>query len=344
MSLPDYNFLPAPLWLITVLHITTLTLHFVAMNFLVGGLIAVLFGGFVDRWRNPTVLRFVSLFPVAMAATVTLGIAPLLFVQLVFSRQVYAAAIVSGWFWMIVVLAVIAGYYLLYVASLRGAGGSRRWLLLGALAAFVYVSLVLSSVFSMAERPELVQRLYAHAQSGLTWNPQLGDYVLRWLHMILGAVTVGGFFVGALGRNDAEAFRVGKVFFLWGMVAASLAGIAYLGSLGSHLARFMQTPGIWSLSSGIVLSVGSLHFFFKRRFLPSGLMVFSSLLGMVLTRHYLRLVKLENQFSPASWRVAPQWPPFALFMICFAVAAIAIWYMVRRFFQERSRRPDVRDS
>ena len=37
--LPDYQFLPAPLWLITVLHILTLTLHFAAMNFLLGGLI-----------------------------------------------------------------------------------------------------------------------------------------------------------------------------------------------------------------------------------------------------------------------------------------------------------------
>ena len=37
-SLPDYDFLSAPLWLITILHVTTLTLHLTAMNFLFGGL------------------------------------------------------------------------------------------------------------------------------------------------------------------------------------------------------------------------------------------------------------------------------------------------------------------
>jgi hypothetical protein len=331
MSLPDYSFLPAPLWLITVLHLLTLALHFAAMNFLVGGLIIVLFGGFADRWQNRTVCRFVSLFPVAAAATVTLGIAPLLFLQLVFSRQIYAAAIVSGWFWLAVVLAVMAGYYLLYIASLRGDGKSQRWLMLGALGAFLYVSLVYSSVFSMTERPELVHRLYTEVQSGLAWNPVPGDYVLRWFHMILGAVTVGGFFVGALGKDDPEAFNAGRLFFLWGMVAASLAGFAYLGSLGSYMVPFMRTPGIWSLSIAIVLSLGSLHFFFKRRILPSGVMLFSSLLGMVIGRHYLRLVKLQNQFDPASLRVVPQWSPFALFAICLAVAAIAIYYMTRAF-------------
>jgi len=55
MQLPDYNFLSAPLWLVTVLHIVTLTLHFLAMNFVVGGLIAILWGKFTDRWNNPVV-------------------------------------------------------------------------------------------------------------------------------------------------------------------------------------------------------------------------------------------------------------------------------------------------
>ncbi len=43
MNLPDYQFLSAPLWLITVLHVLTLTLHFVAMNFLFGGVIITLY-------------------------------------------------------------------------------------------------------------------------------------------------------------------------------------------------------------------------------------------------------------------------------------------------------------
>ena len=41
MNLPDYHFLPGPLWLITILHLVTLTLHSAAMNFLLGGLAVV---------------------------------------------------------------------------------------------------------------------------------------------------------------------------------------------------------------------------------------------------------------------------------------------------------------
>ena len=118
MQLPDYNFLSAPLWLVTLLHILTLTLHFAAMNFLVGGIIVLLWGKFTDRWEDPTVRTFIKYFPTATAATVTLGVAPLLFVQLVYHRQVYAASIVSGWFWLMITVVLMISYYFLYGASL----------------------------------------------------------------------------------------------------------------------------------------------------------------------------------------------------------------------------------
>ena len=342
MTLPDSSFLPAPLWVITALHVLTLSLHFTAMNFLLGGTLIVLTGRFERRWENPTIRRFVALFPSAMAATVTLGVAPLLFLQLVYPRQMYAAAIVSGWFWFLVIIAVIGAYYLLYAASFSGKEGASRkvrFLFWPALFALLYVSLVYSSVFSMAENPNLIQRLYAQNQTGFQWNPELGNYFLRWLHMILGAVTVGAYFVGLLGKDDPEASPVAKRLFAYGMIAAATAGFAYLVSLKEILPGFMRTPAIWALSVGILLSLGSLHFFYKRRFLASGLALFVSLLLMVMSRHQLRLLKLQGHFAPASWRIAPQWFPFLLFLVCFVIAAILAVYMLRLFVNSRLDSP-----
>ncbi|MCP4685604.1 MAG: hypothetical protein GY867_09175 [bacterium] len=175
MQLPDYNFLSAPLWLVTALHIVTLTLHFLAMDFVVGGLIAVLWGGFTDRWNNPVVQKFIKLFPSALAATVTFGVAPLLLAQLVYHRQVYSASIVSGWFWLLIVPAVIIGYYFLYGPSFgKGSGSRKGTYLLLAMLTFVYVSLVYSSVFSLAENPDQYKALYAGNQSGWVLNPDGG--------------------------------------------------------------------------------------------------------------------------------------------------------------------------
>jgi hypothetical protein len=185
----------------------------------------------------------------------------------------------------------------------------------------------------MAERPKLIHNLYSLDQSGLIGNPLLGDYVLRWLHMILGAVTVGGFFVGMLGRNEPVTYQTGKQYFVVGMVLASLAGMAYLMSLLPILPAFMHSPAIWALTLAVLLSLGSLHFFFKKNFCISGTMLFVSMLGMVYARHTVRLLKLAGEFDPSVWRVAPQWGPFVMFLICFVTALAVVAYMLRLFFR-----------
>lgn len=337
-NLPDYQFLPAPLWLITVLHILTLTLHLAAMNFLLGGLIIVLFGKFTDKWNHPVVQQFIKLFPAAMAATVTLGVAPLLFVQLVYPVQIYSAAIVSAWFFLAIVAAVIVAYYFLYASSFARKGSSRYPAFMTiALLLLLYVSFTYSNVFSIAERPALAAQLYAGNQSGFQLNPNIGEWIWRWLHMVLGAVTVAGFFVGLLGRKHDEAFNTGKTFFLWGMVGAMIVGLIYLLTLADILKAIMRSPAIWWMTVSIILSLGSLHFFFKKKFLPASLMLFVSLLGMVVLRHYVRLIQLQDHFDPSSWAIKPQWGVFALFLVCFVLAVGLVWYMLKLFF----RKPDL---
>jgi hypothetical protein len=338
VNLPDSNLIPAPLWLITSLHILTLSLHLVAMNLVFGGIAVVLAGRFERRWEHPTVLRFIAILPSAMAAVVTLGVAPLLFLQLVYPGQVYSASIVSGWYWLLIIPAVILAYYLSYGASLsrKGQAAGKAGYLLPCLLALAYVSLVYSSVFSMAERPSLIKQLYASTQTGLRWNPELGDYLFRWLHMILGAVTVGGFFVGLLGKNDPAAFSCGKKFFTHGMSGAALAGVLYLVSLQDLLPAFMRSQAIWALTIAILLSVVSLHFFYKRLFAFSGAALFISLILMVIARHQVRLLKLQGQFDPGSWRIIPQWSPFTMFVVCFVVALGLIAYMLRMFFSSEA--------
>jgi hypothetical protein len=328
VTLPDYHFLSAPLWLVTVLHLLTLSLHFFAMNILFGGAIITLWASARNRWGGTQAVDFSRLFPAATAATVTLGVAPLLFLQLVYPRQVYAAAIVSGWFWLLVIAAVIGAYYAFYRASFSGqrTGRTNHLMLAVAVTGLIYVSLVYSSVFSMAEQPALIRSLYAKNQSGWAWNPELGSYALRWLHMMLGALTVGGFFVGLMGRNHPKVLASGKAAFVGGMGTAAALGFAYLVWLAPYLEALMKSPAIWALVAAILLSLAALHFFFRRQFWPAGVALFLSVFGMVYVRHGVRLLRLKEGFDPASWRIALQWSPFLLFLVCFlAMLAVLVW-------------------
>ena len=329
MNLPGYNFLPAPLWLIDVLHIVTLTLHFLFMNFVFGGIVAVLFGQFANKWDHPTVKLMVRLFPSAMAGTVTFGVAPLLFVQLTYHRQVYAASIISGWWWIGIMAAVIFSYYFLYSASF-GKNAGRKGLYLGlALIGMLYVSLVYSSVFAMAENTTLQKEIYAACQAGWGWNSDVGSWLFRWLHMVTGAVTVGGFLLGWFGHKHEDAYKVGKNFFLWGMAVAALFGFIYLFTFGDFMLPFMRSAGIWILTVGIVLAAGSLHFYFKKKFVPAALMVFVSMVCMVITRHMMRWLRLKDSYEPSSLPVHPQWGIFVIFLVFFLIAVGLVWYMLK---------------
>ena len=330
MNLPLYDFLPAPLWLINILHIVTLSLHLIAMNFLFGGLVVILLGRISDRWQNQAVRQYVKLLPSAMAATITLGVAPLLFVQLVYPRQVYSAAIVSGWFWLFIMGAAIIAYYCFYAASFRQQSGKRiDYFLWPALLCLAYVSVVYSSVFTLAEHTDRIHAAYAQSQAGWATNPDIGSWIFRWLHMITGAITVGGFFVGWLGKENDQVHRAGKQFFTWGMAAAAVFGFVYLFTLDKYLLLFMRTPGIWALTVGIVLSAGALHFYFRKKFTPAAVMLLVSVLMMVYSRHYVRLLHLADTYDPSSMPVQPQWSIFALFLVLFLIAIGLVWYMLR---------------
>ena len=338
MNLPDYHFIAAPLWLVTVLHLLTLTLHFFAMNILLGGAVITLWSSLRNPWGGTEAVAFSKLFPAATAATVTLGVAPLLFLQLVYPRQVYAAAMVSGWFWLFVPAAVIVAYYAFYRASFSGqrTGLVNHVMLALATAGLIYVSLVYSSVFSMAEQPPLVRSLYAKDQSGWVWNPAVGSYALRWLHMLAGALTVGGFFVGMMGRDHPKVSATGKAAFAGGMGVAAAAGIAYLVSLTPYLEAIMRSPAILALAAAILLSLASLHFFFRKSYWTSGLALFLSVFGMVYVRHAVRLLRLGSAFDAASWRIAPQWSPFLLFLGCFVAMLAVLAWLLWMFFSAKS--------
>jgi hypothetical protein len=343
MMLPDLNVLPAPLWLVSALHMLTLTLHFAAMNVLLGGVIWALCVRFDQRWENPTILKLVGLLPSALAATVTLGVAPLLFLQLVYPRQVYSAGIVTGWPWLLVIPAVILAYSLLYAGSFgKTRPGSVRWKLLVTAAALLGVSLVFSSVMSLAERPDAIRTLYAESQSGWHLNPDLATYLPRWLHMVLGALTVGAFAAGVLGRDNQEALRSSRRLFTVGMIAAALAGIAYLVTLGETLPALMRTEASWMIAAAVVLSLGSLHFFYRSRFFRAGAMLLLSLASMVYIRHELRILNLRGHFDPGSWRVSVQWSPLLVFGFSFLIAVAFIVYLLRlmRTGEDRTHTPE----
>lgn len=334
-ALPDLTTVPSPFWLLTALHLLTFVLHLLAMSALVGGILVVLGDRSPDRWARPAVRRLLSLFPVLMAATVTLGIAPLLFLQLSYGKVAYSAAITSGVFWFLVPFLAMSAYALLYAASHRAAGdaaaGTRLHL---AFAFLMAVALVYSSTFALAERPDAYARVYAGTASGFALNPDVVSWVPRWLQAIATASALGAFVTRLVVREDAPLRASAERLFVRTAVVAALAAGARVGLDGTFRSALGPGAGV-ALALGVLLPLGAaplLQGESRSRTRAAGALLVVGLVASVWARHLARISTLSGSLDPAAPRVAPQWDVFAIFVVCLVGAVATMTYMLRLWF------------
>lgn len=345
--------LPAPYWLLTALHWLTLLLHLLAMNLLLGFVLVLLFAR-----RNPAAGSFAGtaakLLPVLLAATITLGVAPLLFLQAVYGQFFYSASIVSAWNWFLLIPVLIATYYLCYALALRSApAGKARWVMPALVTiGLVYVSFTLTMVSDLAEKPQLWSALYLASPAGLSLNPNFGETLFRWTHTLAGAIAVAGLGIQLFAlyhpkyRSNRELLAWGGKVFIMAAAKATILALIYLWLIDrAVLAGFLASPGLHAILTATVLTTAAVALTLRARraehpapmVLASAGLTFLSAGCMVAGRHFLRLVCLGERFDPAGLAVAPQWGPLAMFLATFLIGLAVLSWMLRRYFATPSR-------
>jgi hypothetical protein len=355
IPLPDPLPQPAPAWLMWALLQLTFLLHVLAMNVVFGGSILALHWRFGRRSSDATarasmVQAFVKALPVAVAAAVTFGVAPLLFVQVLYGRVFFTSSILMGWLWLAVVPLVILGYSGAYLLAFRGeALGSRaRWVAVAVAAVFAGVAFLYVTNVTRSLRPDTFAGAYRASGAGLTFN--LGDPTFwpRYLHMLLGAVAVAamGAALYGLARRKREpelaawAMRRGTVVFGVATAVNVLVGVWLLATQprGILIRLLGEDPrAMTALAVAIFLAVAAaslvpLALGARNATGATGALaavLLATLVAMVLLRDQVRQLALRlSGFEPPAW-VAPQWGPFAVFALFLVAAIVAIAWMAR---------------
>ena len=244
--------LPAPIWLVKLLHVVTLGLHFVAVEMLLGGLlIAVLLSFFGKSSCSHVAARAIARrLPVVMTYVINLGVPPLLFAQVLYGRALYTSSVLIGVYWISIVFVLCAAYWLLYRFTARlETGKSAWWVGLSAWLLAGYVARMLSTNMTLMLRPEAWRGMYSASAMG-KYLPT-GDATLepRWLMMMAGGLFIGGLWlvylagrstftadqkhvIGRLGGRFAAVF--GVLYLLAGIWAARVQPDAVRAGLATH--------------------------------------------------------------------------------------------------------------
>ena len=345
--------LPGPPWLFHVLWVITFLIHLVFVNMVMGGsLLAALVG------RNRPGAREIQTFFVeanswAISFAITFGIAPLLFMQVLFGRFFYTATILLAWWWLGMLVILTLGYYLNYIAKfrLKAGKGARAVLVVEALC-FLAIAGIQVAINVLHLQPG---RWESVAQQ--TWAALLDPtFAPRYLHFVLAAVAMAGVtlaFVAtrrASTTGDREAC-LGMARF--GLRAAFLStalnladGFWLLLALPREVLRAFMRGGAATmipLSAGILVGVLLLVVLSRitdpltqaKEVRRAAEALGATVVLMVLTRHELRDIYLAPWRTSEQVTVATQWGPLALFLVMFVLCVGLTVYAIVRAVKDR---------
>jgi hypothetical protein len=324
--------LPVPGVLLQSLAYLTLTLHFIAMQFTVGGSLILLWS-----WkRHPGIARFFGTgLPLGFSYLVTFGIPPLLFVQVVYGQFFYSSSVLIGAYWISVIPLIILGYGSSYFHRMTRDARPRyqRWLILLIALALLTVGYIYVNNLTLSFRPE---RWLAHYQAypgGGALNYGEPTVHPRYLLFIVPALFTAGLALvlraGWLRAHQAlEEAVVSQRVGLRAMVAATvLEAVAVAGlwfTLPNSVTTELRTPGALLVLavSAALLGLGSLTVAWFSRNRPgislpviAAHLLVGAVACLVIVRDRVRLIYLRPHFHMADVPVIPQWGMFGMFLL-----------------------------
>jgi len=351
----DPNPLPAPYWLFKLLLLVTFTLHIIAMNFMLGGAFLAVFARFTTRgkeYRNRIFLDLAKKIPVFLAATISIGIAPLLFVQAIYGQYFYTSTILIAWPWFLILVLLCIAYYGFYFVTYNGQRrpGPAGIVLAVSLVLVLIVAFIQSNNATLMLTPSHWAAKYFASPTG--WSSNLSDPTLipRYLHFVTSAIALGGILLVLLAyarwNKDREysgyLFQFGGKAFMYATMAQFVIGSWFLFSIPRNFRMlFMGDSPLASalFILGLIGSVAAIflmsHALRKQNIRVATYGVTGILAVVVITmivmRDMLRDAYLEPYFHPHQFAVQTQWAVLPVFLVLF-LAGVGLWFiMLKRY-------------
>jgi len=285
-----------------------------------------------------------------ISLTITTGVAPLLFIQVIYQQYFYTATILIAPVWFAMLILLTVGYYAAYLYKFRGAPARGRggglWLTVSALMFFL-IAMIHVAVNLISSQPEHWGSL---ADGG--WNV-LGDPTFwpRLFHFVFAGIAFAALVAAwwavrrATAGIDVEtntkiagyAWR----WALWATVLQVVDGFLLLMVLPGPVLRGIMSgglPTLGPLTLGILLGIGLLMMMARAKNPVENPGLVSGTLGamtltiaiMSITRHQVRALYLEPATRQFEMLVVSQWGNFLLFALLLVMVFATVAFMVKR--------------
>lgn len=340
IPLPDT--IPAAWGWFQFLLLLTFPLHLLAMNAMVGGLgIGItqqIFGGDVRKRLSH---RIAIALPLVIAVVVNLGVAPLLFLQVLYGQFIYTSSILMGSFWIMIVPVLITGYYAAYLYDFKYAqlGRAGIWLGTGTFMILLVIGYFFSNNMLLMTMPDHFSEYFNHMSGNYLVSGE-SQFLPRYLHMICGALAVGGLFVAILGRFQSgddqdladHALKLGMKVFTWFTSLNVCFGLWYLLSIERQtMLMFMGGNLIATLCfmTALGLAVMIIVTGYKKKLLVTFAATVTLVYLMTFMRSWVRSSYLRDFFNLGDLEVVAEYSPLIFFLVTLILGVICVVWMLR---------------
>ena len=309
------------------------------MNAMLGSGIITLIREFHANETTEKYNREISLkLPYTVAFTVNIGVAPLLFLQVLYGHFIYTSSILMAVYWICVIPVLILAYYSAYIYDFKyeALGEARKIFIAICVILLLWTGLMFSSNMVLMIQPEL-WTVYFNNPFGTFLNLSDPMVLPRFLHFVFASIALGGLFQAIIWKiktrgKDAAAIKSGLNWFSGATGIQFVVGIWFLLSLPKDkMLLFMgeSTAATFVLVLGIAAAVASMASAGRAKvWMTTGLAI-GTVSVMTIARDILRSAYLKPYFSLSDLKIVPEYSPMVLFLVSFAAGIGIIIYMVK---------------
>ena len=339
--IPTPDALPVPWGWFQLFLLLTFFFHILLMNVMFGTAFIALANHFRRGVSIPCTETVSASLPFTIAFTVNFGVAPLLFIQVLYGHLIYTSSILMATFWLSIVALLGGAYSLAYVYKYRYARlGGGRFLVAGLITILLMIiAFFFSNNISLMQTPASWSRYFVQPH-GLLLNLDDPMFLPRYLHFMVSSVAVGGLaialsFHGKHKRGDQAAapwIEYGCRWFSY----ATLRQFCHRPLVSRHPTQRAAHPvkhhrpaPAPALIGGILLAVPAVMFGLTSRVLPAIYCTLGTIALMILVRSLLRTALLAPWFSVSQLVITPSVSPLFFFLFFFMAGLMLIIWMVR---------------
>lgn len=337
---PPPDTLPVAYGWIRLLLMLTFPLHLLFMNAMLGSTVIAIHARLKGDETGVALSRALAgIIPYLVAFTVNLGVAALLFTQVLYGQFFYTSSILMAVYWLAVIPLLMTAYYLLYLHDFRFTSLWRRAAFVAATALLLFLSIAFIYTNNMTLMLEPREwSAYFKNSGGTLLNLDDPTLFPRYLHFIIGGTAIGGLFVAVCGKIKGlwekkcgeAAVVAGMATFTIMTLAQVLAGLWFLQSLprdvqhrlmgGEPAATILFFVGTLLVLAVIMTGV------MKRVYLSASLAV-PLVYVMAFLRDQVRSAYLHPYLLPEA-PVIPQYSPMLIFFCILAAGSLVIGWMI----------------